>query len=296
MPSSYTASARYTLQAAGENLNTWGLILNSGVFQLVDDNINGRTTFTLSGSKTLTTANGATDEARRAILDVTGGSGGTITIPSVSKLYMVRNASTGDVVLTTGAGRTATVVAGVIAQVVCDATNVDLAVSFKNVPTPVANTDAVNKAYSDAQLAAAKTYTDNTAFTANAGILPGQSGNAGKFLTTNGSVASWGSVDLTRKWIIRDSSTSSALAVDKSYGVNSTVNPIPLYLPTTSPADGSVILVQDIWGAAAINNITIIPGPGETMNGVANEPIAINQNYDGLYIVAVTGGWRTGVF
>ena len=30
MPSSYTASARFTLQATGENNNTWGVILEFG--------------------------------------------------------------------------------------------------------------------------------------------------------------------------------------------------------------------------------------------------------------------------
>ncbi len=37
MPSTYSARARYTLQAPGENLNLWGVILNQGVFALVDE-------------------------------------------------------------------------------------------------------------------------------------------------------------------------------------------------------------------------------------------------------------------
>lgn len=42
-----------------------------------------------------------------------------------------------------------------------------------------------------AQDAATKAYVDNTAWTANAGNLPAQSGQNGKFLRTNGTVASW---------------------------------------------------------------------------------------------------------
>ena len=107
MPSSYSASARYTLQATGENNNTWGVILNNGVFQLVDDNVNGRLAFVLAGAKVLTTALGATDEARMAFLDVTGGTGGVITVPSVSQGHFVRNASAGDVLVSaSGAGFT----------------------------------------------------------------------------------------------------------------------------------------------------------------------------------------------
>jgi hypothetical protein len=102
MPSSYSASARYTLQATGENNNTWGVILNNGVFKLVDDNINGRLAFALSTTKTLTTALGATDEARNAFLDITGGIGGAVVIPAVPKGYFIRNASAGLVSITTG--------------------------------------------------------------------------------------------------------------------------------------------------------------------------------------------------
>lgn len=102
MPSSYSASARFTLQATGENNNTWGVILNNGVFQLVDSNINGRLALTVSGVRALTTANGSTDEARMAFLDVTGGSGGSITIPAVSKGYFLRNNSAAAVAISGG--------------------------------------------------------------------------------------------------------------------------------------------------------------------------------------------------
>lgn len=188
MPSTYTASGRFTLQATGENLNTWGAILNSGVFQLVDTNINGCLSFALSGTKTLTTANGSTDEARYAILYVTSGSGGTVVIPAVSKEYTVINSSGGAVIVScSGGGTTATCQSGETAKFTCDATNVRkiIGTEFGNqrltgVATPVNSTDAANKAY-----------VDNTAWAYNAGALPGQSGKAGKFLQTDGSTPSW---------------------------------------------------------------------------------------------------------
>lgn len=120
MPSSYTTSERFTLQATGENNNTWGVILNSGVFQLVDDAIAGRVAFSLSGAKVLTTVLGATDEARMAFLDVTGGSGGTVTIPAVSKGYFVRNAAAGQTVISAGGATNATFEAGDIQPVFSD--------------------------------------------------------------------------------------------------------------------------------------------------------------------------------
>ena len=78
------------------------------MFQLVDDNINGRLAFTLSGAKVLTSALGATDEARMAFLDVTGGTGGTVTVPAVSKGYFVHSAAAGDVVVSAGGAVSAT--------------------------------------------------------------------------------------------------------------------------------------------------------------------------------------------
>jgi hypothetical protein len=176
MPATYTSSLRVTLQAPGSNLSTWGAILNTGVFQLVDTAIAGRTSLSLSGSTTLTTANGMADAARSAVLDITGGTGGTITIPPVSKVYQVRNAASGNVVITTGSGRTATVAPANIVTVVCDSTNVDRGADQADV---------------DASLVTAKAYTDAAAFSSASGNLPGQAGNAGKFLQTNGTSPGW---------------------------------------------------------------------------------------------------------
>lgn len=188
MPSTYTASGRFTLQATGENLNTWGAILNSGVFQLVDTNINGCLSFALSGTKTLTTANGSTDEARYAILYVTSGSGGTVVIPAVSKEYTVVNSAGGAVVVScAGGGATATCQSGETAKFTCDATNVRKIIGtdfggsrITSVATPFNTTDAANKAY-----------VDNTAWAYNAGALPAQAGSANKFLQTDGTSPTW---------------------------------------------------------------------------------------------------------
>lgn len=193
MPSSFSARLRFTLQASGENLNTWGTILNNGVFQLIEDALAKRVSFTLSGVKTLTSVNGAADEARCAFLDITGGTGGTITIPAAEKIYLVRNGTTGDAILTTGGLTTATVGSGDLVHVVCDGSTVRRAnttefqgVRLKNIGAPTANTDA-----------ATKKYVDDTAFSTAGGTMPGQTGNGGKFLQTDGTVASWEVPDIS---------------------------------------------------------------------------------------------------
>lgn len=124
MPSTYTTRNRFEKQAAGENNNTWGIRLNDNVIDLTDFALDGIVAFSLSGTKTLTDEDGAADEARARILNVTGGSGGTVTVPNVEKLYLVRNASSGPVTITTGTGTDATVVAGDIQWVFCEGGNV----------------------------------------------------------------------------------------------------------------------------------------------------------------------------
>ena len=189
MPSAYTSSFRLNLQAPGDNLNTWGTALNTGVFQLLEDALAGAVTQALSGSLTLSSVNGATDQARCLALNITGGAGGSITVPGVKKLYFVRNAASGSVVVTTGAGATALFAPGEVGFCYSPdginfyKTSVTTAFGgaiLTGVGTPSAATDAATKGY-----------VDGVAFTMAAGALPGQGGNAGKFLSTDGTTASW---------------------------------------------------------------------------------------------------------
>jgi hypothetical protein len=108
----------------GQYTDSWGsrLIAQFGS-DLIDAAIDGVEGFALSGSKTLTNNNGTSDEARKRVLNVTGGTGGTITIPNVEKAYLVRNASSGDVTITTGSGTTATVTSGVTKWVFSNGSN-----------------------------------------------------------------------------------------------------------------------------------------------------------------------------
>lgn len=187
MPSAYTARNRLTKQATGENVNVWGNILNSGVFDLVDFLSDGIVTISASGATTLSTANGSADQARGRILNVTAATAATITIPSVEKLYIVRAASA-DVTITNGSS-SVTVRSGDVGYVVTDGASVWLGGvtdfggrRLKNIGTPTQTTDAATKGYAD-----------GLAF---APVLPGQSGNEGKVISTDGTTAFWQALDL----------------------------------------------------------------------------------------------------
>jgi hypothetical protein len=153
-----------------QNINLWGEKLNA-VLQHADYAVAGWLTKPLTGDAALSTANAGDDEARAAMVKFTGGAGPfTVTIPAVSKAYLVWNACGGPVTLTTGAGSTVTVDAGDIDWIATDGANVK---------TP---------GYGGASI---KDWVSSVAWSYNAGNLPAQTGNAGKFVRTDGANASW---------------------------------------------------------------------------------------------------------
>ncbi|MFG6573210.1 hypothetical protein ACGYLO_16575 [Sulfitobacter sp. 1A13353] len=109
MPSTYTDRLGLELQADGENLNTWGDKVNT-VFELVDEAVGGYAEVAITGDKTLTMDDGASSDARNAVLKLTGapGAGFALTLPEVEKVWVVWNATDGAATIKT-ATATATV-------------------------------------------------------------------------------------------------------------------------------------------------------------------------------------------
>ncbi len=154
----YTTRLRLEKQVTGENSNTWGTRLNTNVFSLVDTAIAGYTSVSLAGSTvTLSVENGSADSARSAMLELHGTltSNVGVVIPSVSKQYLVRNATAGSFTVTIkAAGGTGTAVTqGTTGIVYCDGASVRASVGvpkyyakFRNdkiliAPTPTSAND-----------------------------------------------------------------------------------------------------------------------------------------------------------
>jgi microcystin-dependent protein len=93
MASTATTRNRFNKQGTGDNSGTWGGVLNSQVFDILDEALDGLTALTITGNVTLTSQNYVTDQARRRILKLGGAPGASyiITIPSVEKFYYVIN-------------------------------------------------------------------------------------------------------------------------------------------------------------------------------------------------------------
>ena len=131
MASSYTSRINLELQADGENPNSWGDILNNNVIQLVDDAVAAYTSVTLSSTDyALTTNDGATNQARSAMLEIVGtvSSDSNLIIPGVSKFYIIKDRSVRQndaaIKVKTVEGSGFTVAASATRVVICDSVSV----------------------------------------------------------------------------------------------------------------------------------------------------------------------------
>jgi len=129
MPSSYTTSLRLTLPATGELSGTWGTTVNTGITELTDAAIAGYVSVAMTDADyTLTVANGATDQARRMMLNMTGTltAARNVICPTASKLYIIKNATTGGFAITlkTSGGTGISIPNGSSMLLMCNGTNV----------------------------------------------------------------------------------------------------------------------------------------------------------------------------
>lgn len=96
------------LPTTGDLQGTWGTTVNDAITGLIDSAVAGTTTLSADADVTLTTTNGAANQARNAVILWTASNGATtrnITAPAQSKAYVVINAGTGSIVVR-GAGPT----------------------------------------------------------------------------------------------------------------------------------------------------------------------------------------------
>ena len=127
MASTFSTSLKLELIGNGDQSGTWGTTTNNNLGTLLEQAITGvQSIVMVNADYTLTNYNGISDEARNAVLVVTGTNSAVrnIVAPSVNKTYIVNNSTTGGyaVNIKTSGGTGIQIPNGSIYLVYCDGT------------------------------------------------------------------------------------------------------------------------------------------------------------------------------
>ena len=195
MASTYTTRIRLEKQGDGENPNSWGAILNQNVIDLVDDAIAAYTTIVVSSADvTLTTADGTSDQARSAFLELSGtvSSSLNVLVPEQSKGFIVNDKTTrqnsATIKVKTASGSGTAITSGEIRQLVCDKVSVF----------------ALTESAGVALLSASNTFTNTNTFASAVGFATSVSAteifaSAAAFNSITASVGSMGKATFTKQ-------------------------------------------------------------------------------------------------
>jgi len=123
MASTYVNDLRLEEQATGENSGSWGTKLNSSLEQIAEAFSYGSEAIANASTHTITMADGTSDEARSFYLKCTGGGQAcTVTLApnTVSKVWMIENATSYTLTFTQGSGANVAVLAGEVKMLATD--------------------------------------------------------------------------------------------------------------------------------------------------------------------------------
>lgn len=141
MASTYSSRLRIELIGTGEQSGIWGDTTNTNLGTLIDEAVAGVASITMTDANyTLTVADGATDQSRKAVLVLTGTltAGRNVICPSSQKVYIVKNSTTGGFATTikTSGGTGYAVPNGKTVLLYCDGTDVFLAADVTSTVNP----------------------------------------------------------------------------------------------------------------------------------------------------------------
>ena len=136
MASTYSNDLRLEEQAVGENSGTWGTRLNGTVSQIADGFSYGTKAMSSDANETFTMPDGTADATRSLYLKITSSATLTATRTvtlgpnTVSKLWLVENATTGSqsIIIKQGTGATVTIASGGVRLIYTDGAGAGAAV------------------------------------------------------------------------------------------------------------------------------------------------------------------------
>tara|TARA_R110000868_G_scaffold71722_1_gene209752 strand:- start:5494 stop:6171 length:678 start_codon:yes stop_codon:yes gene_type:complete len=193
----FTPLLGLALPTTGDLSGTWGTTVNTAITDLLDDAVAGTVTLSANADVTLTTTNGADNQARNAVILWTASNGATprnITAPAQSKAYVVINAGTGSIVVR-GSGPTTgvTIPSGARALVAWNGSDF-----VKIVSNPVVLTTDVSGLLPIANGGTGTSSTTFTNLTTNVtGLLPIANGGTG---TPTPALVAGSNVTITGTW------------------------------------------------------------------------------------------------
>lgn len=215
MASTYSPLLRLELMTTGEKNGQWGDITNTNLASILEQAVAGTVTISITGATspiTLTENYGAADQSRSAILYITGTNASPISIiaPANSKLYYVNNTSNQTITLKTSVSTGVALLANTKQFVLYNIGTNDFVVATTTgnagtVTSVNVSGGSTGLTASGGPITSSGTVTlGGTLAIANGGtgastqsgainaLLPSQSSQSGKFLTTNGTDVSWG--------------------------------------------------------------------------------------------------------
>lgn len=239
MTINYTSLLGLAQPVTGTESGTWGTVVNDEITALVEQAVAGAVSIDVTaGNVTLTDTDGVSNQARNAILLVTGtpGTSRNIVAPSSSKVYVVQNGSDGAIVLKGSSTTGVTIPVGVDALCFWNGSDFEIV----GMTGPVSSTNGAVPTFNGTT---GKVLQNNSGVTISAGVVTasGFSGpHNGTVGATTPSTGVFTDITLNGQGDVRfaDSDSSNWVAFQ---GASTIASNVTWTLPATDGTNGQVM-------------------------------------------------------